>query len=419
MMAIACVYKRNIILLAIDKVHTHTHTHMPLMLTPTLIRQLEKKEQRKRYDLRRAWNNKKMGLEGGAGKENVYKERWEGQNRSTAKEKDETYLQPPGGLHVLRKRPHRQFAYQSSIYGQQSYRPTRRAKVSKYIDLVPGIALEANKGEVVRNAWAGYNRAIIDKSSGDGDCGYHSIAKGLKHAKGIDTTGPVLRGMIATNPLWSRVTGTFKGNVVRGRVPWMSQERFDSGVERARRGKITISGWMGDAEISILSWMYDVCIVVYHPNPDTEFDRWSIITPSGGDANTVECTDPEQMIYLINHGQLHYDLMTNLKEEGEIITSEDDKKKKNAGEETDDDDDDLYSSDVHYNVNSNVQGPVTPPLSEDDMEHVLTDDESQLQPATNEKPESKFNFLPAPWMGKSTTLHGFQPYNKGRRVSAI
>ena len=349
-----------------------------------------------------------MGLEGGAGLENIYDDG----------NVDETDLQPPPRrLHILRrkkrKRPGRRYPYQS-IYSKRHRYPTRRAKVSKYTDLVPGIALEANKGEVVRNAWADYNRAIIDKSSGDGDCGYHSIAKGLKHTKGIDTTGPVLRGMIATNPLWSRVTGTFKGNVVTGRVPWMSQERFDSGVERAKRGKITISGWMGDAEISILSWMYDVCIVVYHPHPDTEFDRWSIITPSGGDVNTVECTDPKQMIYLINHGQLHYDLLTNLKlkEEGEI-TSED--------EETDDDDE-IESNKIYSNYN--VQGPVTPPLSEeDDMENVPTDDESQLLQASNEQPDSNFKFLPTPWMGAQTTLHGgshgFQPYNKGCQVSAI
>ena len=155
---------------------------------------------------------------------------------------------------------------------------------------------------------------------------------------------------------------------------------------------------MGDAEISILSWMYDVCIVVYHPHPETEFDRWSIITPSGGDVNTVECTDPQQMIYLINKGQLHYDLLTDLrlKEDGEIWPEDEALHPSYSG--TDDDDD----------------APVTPPLSEDDMSGILTDDEDQ-------------NLLSNyGGHGQNVTLtlyggapHRFQPYNKGRRVSAI
>ena len=113
---------------------------------------------------------------------------------------------------------------------------------------------------------------------------------------------------------------------------------------------------MGDAEIAILSWMYDVCIVVYHPDARSEFDRWSLISPSGNDDETIECMDPTKMIYLYNSSNIHYDLLTDLKfkEDGEI-TSEDEEEEEDddATDEEKDHSDQQEDDATDYSVQNN------------------------------------------------------------------
>ena len=191
-------------------------------MTPDHIRQVEKQERRKRFDLRRAWNQQ---LSGG------------GKSRKVDRK---ALIRAKRVAHFNRKYATRNSAWKvpsskpSWVRKLPLYRkPFKYRKPSKYTTLVPG-----EKWEVVtwENAdtpfekkittyqqyeWSNYNQGVVSKSRGDGDCGYHSIAKGLKLARGIDVTGPTLRSMIAENPLWNRVVGRHKDTAVRGRVPWM------------------------------------------------------------------------------------------------------------------------------------------------------------------------------------------------------
>ena len=344
-------------------------------MTPDQIRRLEKIENIRRVDLRRAWNNQTL-LSGGIGKRdaaaaNLREKRIARFDKKFAR-RTGLRTSPRTGLRTgLRTSPRTSPRWQSRTRSSWTPKPrwlsrTTRRTPSKYTTLVPGEKWEIvtwenegtpNEKKVTtykQYKWSNYNQGVVDTSRGDGDCGYHSIAKGLKLAKGIDVTGPTLRSMIAENPLWNHVYGTHKEQVVHGRVPWMSQERFEEGLTRSKRGKSNANGWMGDAEIAILAWMYDVCIVVYHPHATSEFDRWSLISPSGNDDKTVECTDPKGMIYLYNSSQVHYDLLTNLKfkEDGEITSEdqEDDDETEDENKSSDEDSANDYGAN-HYGAN--------------------------------------------------------------------
>ena len=160
--------------------------------------------------------------------------------------------------------------------------------IAKTYELIPQFNADGNPGHVVQTRWSSFSQAQLIKVKRDGDCGYSSVSFALKDLYTEEIpSGPELRKLVSLNPL---------------KPPNLSQSNFENARKRSRSNK-----WIENEELSILSYLYGTCIVVYQPEASHAFDRWSMIMPG-----VSEC--PKTKTIYLRLKNTHFDALINLVE---------------------------------------------------------------------------------------------------------
>ena len=159
--------------------------------------------------------------------------------------------------------------------------------IAKVYTLIPQFHVDSYSDHDVQTRWSSFSQAQLIKVTADGDCGYSSVSYALKelYNKEEIPSGPDLRKLVSLNPL---------------KPPNLSQSNFENAQKRSRNNE-----WVENEELSILSYLYGTCIVVYKPEASHAYDRWSIIMPG-----VSEC--PQEKTIYLRLKNMHFDVLVNL-----------------------------------------------------------------------------------------------------------